>query len=110
MKDTWTHVLQALHPDYDKLAEIMKHGPIIKCELSKKGKYTVLQLVEHYHYDQARLFHLDSKETTEDHVSWAVEQLSEWKDVKRMAWDQWHFKYKKDADKFITLFNLRWAR
>ena len=38
------------------------------------------------------------------------EELKNWTNVRRMAWDQWNFKYKKDAEKFVTLFNLKWAK
>jgi hypothetical protein len=42
----------------------------------------------------------------DDSVRWVDEQLQEWPDCKRMAWDMWDFKHCKDAEKFITLFHL----
>lgn len=39
-------------------------------------------------------------------VSWVEEKIKDWPDVKRMAFDMWDFKNRKDAEKFITLFHL----
>ena len=39
-------------------------------------------------------------------VDWVNNQLAEWTDCKRMAWDMWDFKHRRDAEKFITLFHL----
>jgi hypothetical protein len=43
-------------------------------------------------------------------VKWVEEQLKDWTDCKRMAWDMWDFKHRHDAEKFITLFHLSWAQ
>lgn len=41
-------------------------------------------------------------------VNWSELQLKTWPECKRMAWDMWDFKHRKDAEKFITLFHLSW--
>jgi hypothetical protein len=41
-------------------------------------------------------------------VGWTIEQLKDWPDCKRMSFDMWDFKHRKDAEKFITLFHLSW--
>jgi hypothetical protein len=41
-------------------------------------------------------------------VEWAAERLKDWPNVKRMSFDMWDFKHRKDAEKFITLFHLSW--
>ena len=43
-------------------------------------------------------------------VAWAEEHLKDWANCKRMAWDMWDFKHRKDAEKFITLFHLSWQQ
>lgn len=43
-------------------------------------------------------------------VEWAAEKLKDWPDVRRMAFDMWDFKKRKDAEKFITLFHLSWEQ
>lgn len=45
-----------------------------------------------------------------DIITWATEELDKWPRVRRTAYDMWKFPSKKQADKFITLFNLKWAR
>lgn len=43
-------------------------------------------------------------------IRWFEEQLQDKPNCKRMAWDMWDFKYRKDAEKFITLFHLSWQQ
>jgi hypothetical protein len=43
-------------------------------------------------------------------VEWVYNQLKDWPDCKRTAWDMWRFKSKRDAEKFITLYTLTWAQ
>jgi len=43
-------------------------------------------------------------------VEWTTEQLESWDNCRRMAWDMWDFKFKHDAEKFITLFHLSWPQ
>lgn len=46
----------------------------------------------------------------DDCVSWSLDKLKDWPDCKRMSFDMWDFKHRKDAEKFITLFHLSWAQ
>ena len=39
-------------------------------------------------------------------IDWVNIQLESWSDCKRMAWDMWDFKHRRDAEKFVTLFHL----
>lgn len=43
-------------------------------------------------------------------IAWAEEHLKDWSDCKRMSFDMWDFKHRRDAEKFITLFHLSWAQ
>ena len=43
-------------------------------------------------------------------VDWCVEELKKWQGVRRMAWDQWYFDDRHQAEKFITLYSLIWAK
>jgi ferric-dicitrate binding protein FerR (iron transport regulator) len=45
-----------------------------------------------------------------DAVEWTQTVLSSWKSVNRMSHDMWYFKTKKEAEKFLTLFTLKWVR
>jgi len=104
----WQHILSSLDPEYLKCVNALEDGPQYRCGLSKKGKYTVLQLHEYWQIDDKLYDTTDKHVRFDDHISWIEEQLITWPDVKRMAWDQWYFKYQRDAKKFITLFNMKW--
>jgi hypothetical protein len=43
-------------------------------------------------------------------VEWATPQLEFWPNCKRMSYDMWYFDRKQDAEKFITLYHLKWAK
>ena len=43
-------------------------------------------------------------------VEWCEKELARWPGVKRMAWDQWYFDDKVQAEKFTTLYYLLWAK
>lgn len=43
-------------------------------------------------------------------VNWSTETLKTWPDCTRMSYDTWYFKERYQADKFNTLFSLKWAR
>jgi hypothetical protein len=45
-----------------------------------------------------------------DRVEWTAEKLKDWPNVKRMSFDMWDFKHRKDAEKFITVFHLSWQQ
>lgn len=108
--DPWHHILNSLGPDYEKCFNAVMKGPQYQCTLVKKGRYTVLSLRECWEIDNAFHDTIDKHKEYDDYVNWTDEQLSTWKDVRRMAWDQWYFNRRQDAEKFITLFNLRWSQ
>jgi hypothetical protein len=45
-----------------------------------------------------------------DMYIWVRETLDKWKNVKTVGIELYQFENKKEAEKFITLFNLKWAR
>ncbi len=45
----------------------------------------------------------------DERVAWADSLLREWNCAHRSSWDAWYFDTKKDAEKFIIIYNLRWA-
>ena len=46
----------------------------------------------------------------DERCEWAEQQLQNWKFVTRLSHQEWKFFNKRSAEKFITLFNLRWTR
>ena len=101
--DPWIHMLKQLEPEYDKYKDIAEYGqPKFMIDLIPdiKGKFQIRI------YDD---WNLDSKEFDESLI-WTTEQLATWPNCRRIAWGRWQFKTRKDAEKFKTLFTLKWAR
>lgn len=46
----------------------------------------------------------------DDQVRWVTEKLEGQKNCSRRAWNIWQFKYKRDAEKFLTVYYLIWGR
>jgi|GEM_PF-6851684 len=107
----WQHTLRMLQPDIDVLQEFMNRGPQIKPKLRSAGRIWVLEI--NVDWGMFEVFHgrNDSWGTPnlDQRVIWSSKQLETWDNVSRQAWNMWHFKRKKDAEKFITLYNLKWV-
>ena len=43
-------------------------------------------------------------------IKWIEDKLKDHPDCRRMSWDMWDFKHRRDAEKFITLFHLVWEQ
>lgn len=43
-------------------------------------------------------------------VDWTSNELIKWKGVTRISWDMWKFSSKKEAEKFIVYYNLKWEQ
>jgi len=110
VNDTWTHIVAALSPNYDSLKRMLDQGPTIKCTLSRKGKITVLRLVEQWEDDGHQIIIEENTKNFDDYVHYIEEELVSWPNVRRMAWDKWYFTSYKNAEKFLILFNLKWGR
>ncbi len=108
MSDPWEAILSSLEPDYKILKDIMESGPKFFPDLSQRGRKWIIILQEEFNLIN------DHNYLVEDHlgevVNWSTNQLVNWKNVRRIAYDQWEFKTKKDAEKFQVMFNLKWAR
>lgn len=109
MKDSWTQVIEALEPNYQNLKSIMETGPEIKPALylnrNKKWRVTIQEVwpdnIEKISVNNSELDQL---------VEWSVEELKKWKGIRRVAWDSWDFPTKREAEKFVIIFNLSWSQ
>jgi hypothetical protein len=96
---------------FDELAQVLRKWaedgrPVIKPTLHRRNSnWYRLQFVEESD-DEGNWYN----QRLNDFTEWAAEQLKDWPDVKRMAFDMWDFKHRKDAEKFITLFHLSWQQ
>jgi hypothetical protein len=103
--DRWINILQNLEPSYFKWKDIMDNGPSIIPKLSQKGRKWEIILEEQFVVD-SQYYETDFHDNLGQAVEWATEQLKTWPKVRRLAYDQWEFLKKNDAEKFITLFHL----
>lgn len=107
MKDSWIQAIEAFEPKYHDLKQAMESGPIIKPVLyqssNKKWRVTLEELWP------AEVVDSGSNELDRS-VEWVGEELKKWTGVKRMAWDTWDFATKRDAERFIIIYNLTWSQ
>jgi hypothetical protein len=94
----------------DNLAAVMfewiNRLSVIKPTLHRRNNnWYRLQIVEINEDNQKNQWY---NQGLNDCVEWAAEKLKDWPDVRRMSFDMWDFKSKKDAEKFITFFHLSW--
>jgi len=106
----WQQTLRMLNPDIDTLQQFMESGPQVKPKLRSAGRIWVLEInVDWGIFEDYGKTSSWGKPNLDQRVIWSYKQLETWDNVSRQAWNMWHFKRKKDAEKFITLYNLTWA-
>lgn len=113
MTDPWNVMLHELAKDYDKLCDLMNDVPKISATLEKMAFSCSVRIHEDWDKtpsEEYYQYYTASDEALEEKLLWATEQLSTWPNVKRLGFDRWSFSKKRDAEKFITLFNLTWAQ
>jgi hypothetical protein len=76
--------------------------------LERRGRSWCVSYSHEWDDDEAGTRYSDVQTHTRV-VEWSVKQLEHWPNCRRMAYDMWYFNRKIDAEKFITLCNLRWA-
>ena len=101
--------LQSVMFKWKERSSVIK--PTLKRRANGPNYWYRLHLVEDWGSDEADEFMNDHFQSKNLHscVEWVEEKLKDWPDCKRMAWDMWDFKHRKDAEKFITIFHLSWA-
>jgi hypothetical protein len=111
MNDPWTGIIAQMVPGYEDLKHMAENGPRITAVLRKINLSTRVRIEEdwgetdttqQYLYLTADCGKLDSR------CEWAAEQLQNWKFVNRLSHQEWKFLCRKDAEKFKTLFLLKW--
>jgi hypothetical protein len=107
--DPWLHIIQQIQPLYFKWKDELENGPVIHTELSRRGREWCITLKEQSEYSDVDTLLWSNPGRLDERVEWALNQLSTWPNVRRMAHDMWFFKKRRDAEKFQTLYNLTWA-
>lgn len=102
--DPWKHILESLEPDLHDLNYFSMNGPTIKPKLYKFGKYTWAICLQEYWPEEIHFHGGNGK--LDRSVEWCEKTLETWKNCKRQSWDTWSFDSKKNAEKFITYYNI----
>lgn len=106
ISDPWQHVLESIEPRYKQLYQASMFGPQIKPKLYKLSKYKWAVCLEE-HWPEVIHWEGGSGSVTLDHsIDWCEKTLTTWKNCKRQSWDTWSFDSKKNAEKFITYYNI----
>ncbi len=110
MNSAWISTLEQLEPNYHYFAKMIEEGPTIVARLEKSTfKKWIVHIAEDWYKSKGNIYYTASYNNRDICVDWATEQLKNWKFVNRISHDKWIFLRKQDAEKFITLFNLKWG-
>lgn len=107
-KDPWLQAINAFEPDTPILRSALIKGPKIIVELTKAKNAWAIQIKEVWP-DPVSFSPFEHNEL-KTCIDWVDSQLCSWGTCKRTSYDKWSFSSKKDAEKFITFFNIRWAQ
>jgi hypothetical protein len=109
--DPWAHMLHQLEPEYSTLKFIVENGPDVKANLRKVNLSWRVQLEEDWNDPNiGEVYYTADYKNLDDRCEWADQQLKDWKFATRLSHQEWKFLNKRQAEKFITLFNLRWTK
>lgn len=113
--DRWENLIKSIEPNIKELREILESGSIpVKLSIitisTKINDTGYLVCIEEDWGDSAIDLEFYSTKILDDRCKWAEDQLKTWPDVSRYSWQEWQFKYKHDAEKFRTLYNLMWGK
>jgi hypothetical protein len=90
----------------------MSHYPTVKLDLSRRNNKWQVELNEHWPDNlnpAAEWTPIIGGDILGERVEWSEKTLDTWDSCKRMAYNQWWFDSKNDAEKFITFYTLTWA-
>lgn len=109
----WLHTLRQLCDEFDSLTATIEQGPTIELSINPKQSESgwVLVLKEIW----PSYINLDytadiGKEKIKERSEWIDKQLKRQTNCARADSGAWTFKNRHDAEKFITLYYLTWAK
>lgn len=109
--DPWTQMLEQINPEYRALKFIVDFGPDVKAILRKVNLSWRVRIEEDWDNEEVgEIYYTADYRNLDERCEWAAQQLATWNTATRLSHQEWKFSKKIDAEKFIMLFNLRWAR
>ena len=111
VSDPWTQMLEQIDPEYLTLKFMVENGPNVKANLRKVNLSWRVRLEEDWNDNNiGEVYYTTDYKNLDERCEWAEQQLSTWKTATRLSHQEWKFSKRIDAEKFTTLFNLRWTR
>jgi len=111
VSDPWTQMLEQIDPEYLTLKFMVENGPNVKANLRKVNLSWRVRLEEDWDNEEiGEVYYTTDYKNLDERCEWAAQQLQNWKFTTRLSHQEWKFLTKRQAEKFITLFNLRWTR
>jgi hypothetical protein len=109
--DPWTQVLEQINPEYRALKFIVDFGPEVKATLRKVNLSWRVRLEEDWDNEEVgEIYYTADYQNLDKRCEWASQQLATWNTATRLSHQEWKFSKRADAEKFITLFTLKWTR
>lgn len=109
--DPWTAVLRQLEPNYDLYQTMLDQGPKIVARARQLNLRWRVRIEEDWNDKEiGELYYTENYQKLDERCEWAAEQLKNWRFVTRLSHQEWKFINKKQAEKFLVLFNLKWAQ
>ena len=109
MIDNWTKTLQRLEPKYEELARLMKNGPEVRAVIRQVNFGWRVRIEEDWSISDGSEYYTADSSNLDSRCEWAADQLKNWRFLTRLSYQEWKFLRRRDAEKFITLYNLKWA-
>lgn len=107
--DPWVEFITQMVPEYNDLKHMTENGPTITAVLRTINLRPRVRIEEDWNNSDGSTYYTFDYSNLDSRCEWAAEQLHNWKFVTRLSHQEWKFLRRKDAEKFITLFNLKWA-
>lgn len=109
MNSNWTDVLKQIEPEYDTLSDVMKNGPNVRAVIRNINRGWRVRIEEDWGPSNGEYYYTAGTGNLDSRCEWAAEQLKDWKFVGRLSHQEWKFLRRKDAEKFIMMYSLKWA-
>lgn len=107
----WPQIVQSLSLEpLDRIADLLERGPDIEPTLFKTDDGYWRVKIEGRWSEPSLEDIVPLIDYTLQHVNWTLDLLKDRDNCWQSYWNSWDFQNQKDAEQFILMFNLRWAK
>jgi hypothetical protein len=107
--DPWPTIVQSLENSshyYKSFSKVLEKRLNVGIDIDELANAWRLSIVEKH--EESPLW--NDYDKFYNAISWSTEQLITWPNVSKMSFKSWIFDSQKDAEKFKTLFVLKWQK